>query len=297
MIAANLIAIVATLVTATAFVIIRIAVQVVPPLTIGFLRVGLAGLILGLLVACLRGLKRPHLSDWRSFLGLGLSGGLFIALGNSLGLRWTEASRAGLMTATIPVWSALLSRALGEERLSPRQYLGVAVSFGGVAFLLVDRGLRYQGWSRALVGDLLIVLSSLSMAAWAILSRRAYRRYHPVVVAWMTQLVGALLLGPFVFILERPLDVRWAPKTVALVLAIGVSVAIMSVAWNVSLKRLTPTSSLIYMNLVQPSVLLLSAFVLHEAIDRGLIASMVVVTIGVVLVNVRRSPSVGVPPR
>jgi EamA-like transporter family len=45
----------------------------------------------------------------------------------NVGLRYTEASRGAVMLATMPIWSALLGRIVGE-RLARTQVVGVALS-------------------------------------------------------------------------------------------------------------------------------------------------------------------------
>jgi EamA-like transporter family len=49
----------------------------------------------------------------------------------NVGLRYTEASRGAVMLATMPIWSALLGRGVGE-RLTRLRVVGLALSADGV---------------------------------------------------------------------------------------------------------------------------------------------------------------------
>lgn len=91
------------------------------------------------------------------------------------GMALTTPEHSAIINACIPVWTLLLAAAFGQERLSPRKVLAVAVALLGVACLLrVDELVATgQGLSREqALGDVLTWLNGVAFALHLILMRR-----------------------------------------------------------------------------------------------------------------------------
>lgn len=126
-------------------VAVRVAVRDVPPVSLAVLRFGLGGLLLAgiLLVVAPRSL-RARWERLPRFALLGLVLFVLFPLTFNVGLRYTEASRGAVMLATMPIWSALLGRAVGE-RLTRLQFAGVALSVVGIGVAFVEPGRAVRG--------------------------------------------------------------------------------------------------------------------------------------------------------
>src|SRR4051795_7767334 len=71
--------------------------------------------------------------DWRVLWALGLTGGgLHLAL-QWLGLHYTTATSGILYLSTSPIFILLMAAPLAAERIGLRQWVGVLISFSGVA--------------------------------------------------------------------------------------------------------------------------------------------------------------------
>jgi drug/metabolite transporter (DMT)-like permease len=126
----------------------RVAVGNIPPLSLAFLRFGQGGLILLIFLLILRpGLLRVKLNDLPYLALLGAVLFTIFPITFNVGLKYTEASRGALMLATLPLWSAWLARLAKSEHLTLRQVGGIILTLSGVTFVLVDRGLTWQGGS------------------------------------------------------------------------------------------------------------------------------------------------------
>jgi drug/metabolite transporter (DMT)-like permease len=118
------------------YLMIRVAVRELAPVTLVFLRTGLAALLLVPLAARRREL-RPLLARWRPLLA-------YTAI--EVALPWFLLSRAetkltssltGLLIAAVPLVGALIVSLSGErERLGGRRWLGLLVGLGGVAAIV-----------------------------------------------------------------------------------------------------------------------------------------------------------------
>jgi len=266
----------------------RVAVQSVPPLSLAVMRYAQGGLILGV---CLLLLARSQLRVRRQdLLTLTVLGTLLFAafpLLFNAGLRLTEASRGSLMLATVPVWSALLARLSGQERLVTRQIIGLVLATGGVAVAVAERGLDWQGHGAALVGDGLILMAALCGAAYGVLVKRISGRYSALTVTTYAMLIGALVLLPAALgegLATAVVDLDG--QTLMLVLFLGVlGGAVLWYLYGFALSTLTPTQAAVYVNLNPLAAMILATVLLGERVTGPMLLGFAMVLAGVVLMN------------
>jgi len=299
--AANAGLILAAILAGASVVATRVAVQSVPPLSLAVMRYAQGGLILGL---CLLLLARSQLRVRRQdLLTLTLLGTLLFAAFPFLfnaGLRLTEASRGSLMLATVPVWSALLARLSGQERLVTRQIIGLALATGGVVVAMAERGLDWQEHGAALVGDGLILVAALCGAAYGVLVKRISGRYSALTVTAYAMLIGTLVLLPAALAEGLPAAVvDLDGQTLMLVLFLGVlGGAVVWYLYGFALSKLTPTQAAVYVNLNPLSAMILATILLGELVTGPMLLGFAMVLAGVVLMNVnwpKRVPVATVP--
>jgi drug/metabolite transporter (DMT)-like permease len=285
--AANCAAFVAAALFGSSVVVVRVAVQEVPPLSLAVLRFGQGGLLLVLLLLVTRGQLRI---EWRDLPLLALLGAILftvfpVTFNGSL--RLIEASRGALILATIPLWSALLSRATRSERLVFRQVVGVLLSLAGVGLVLAADGLDWDGGLEGLLGDALMLVTALCGAAYGVLAQRAFARYNALTVITFAMVLGTLLLLPAALV-EDPVGViqRLDGRTVALLVILGVfGGALASFLWTFALTRLTPTQVAVYINLNPLVAAVLGAALLAERLTIIFTVGFGAVLLGVLLVN------------
>ena len=268
-------------------VAVRVAVRDVPPISLAVLRMGQGGLLLaGVLLVVAPGLLRARWERLRLFALLGLV--LFAAfpLTFNIGLRYTEASRGAVMLATMPIWSALLGRIVGE-RLVRRQVVGVGLSVAGIALAFVEPGRAFGGDPMRLVGDALLLLTGLLGAIYGLVAKRILAVDSPATVTTYAMLFGTLVLLPAAIaegMLPAIRELDW--RLVGLIVFLGVlGGAVAFLLWTAALTRLTPTQVAVYVNL-NPVVAALLAILLLGERRSGLFAlGFVAVVTGVLLVN------------
>ena len=118
------------------YLMIRVAVRELAPVTLVFLRTGVAALLLTPFAA-LRGDLRPVLRRWRPLL-------VYTAI--EVAVPWVLLARAetrltssltGLLIAAVPLVGAVVVAVTGDrERQGGRRWLGLLVGIGGVAALV-----------------------------------------------------------------------------------------------------------------------------------------------------------------
>ena len=178
------------------------------PLTFVFVRFTLLSAV-AVAVLFVRGLRggrawRIRRRDIPYLILSGLSGYGIYQLFYIEGLAHTTVFATALMAATVPLWSALILAALRIERVAPLQWLGIAVSLGGVTWFLlsaasqpseVTLGHRLTPADMLLGGALSLGAAAL-FAVYGIVNKRLAPYYSPPELMCYTLLVGTLALAP-----------------------------------------------------------------------------------------------------
>lgn len=166
---------VAALFFGATFVVIKEAIESLPPFSFVGWRFSISALAL-LLLAWPKGSR-----IWKD----GLLAGSLLFAGFALqtwGLSLTSASNSGLITGLYVVFTPLLAAAVSRRKLGPWTIGGAALAFVGLALLTIGDGFQLQ------TGDLLTVGCAAAFAGHiVVLSHVAYR--HPVIPFAAVQLL------------------------------------------------------------------------------------------------------------
>jgi drug/metabolite transporter (DMT)-like permease len=142
---------------------------------------------------------RKDLSDdsqVRSRIVAGVPPGLALAAGylaQTAGLKYTTASKAGLLTGLFVVLTPLLVFLLWRRAPDAATIVAVAGALAGTA-MLVGPGVTARGSQEAL-GDALEVLTALAFSIHILLLARFAPGRNPAVLAWVQMLVAAIIFS------------------------------------------------------------------------------------------------------
>ena len=167
-----------------------------------------------------------------------------------LSLRYTEVANTAIINALSPVVTGVLAAAFIGERLGRRSYAGVAVACAGVLALLCDGDLASLLAREFNRGDLLMLLSVLCWAVYALLVKTLLERYSSYTLTLYATLFGVLILLA-VAALEHPLDQIRAMSRASLHAVLYMGAAASGLAYllyNLSIGAIaaTRTSSFVY---------------------------------------------------
>lgn len=237
------------------FLSIKVAVVVVPPLTLGLARFVVASAILPLLALALREKLRVALRDipllaLGGFIGVTL---YFICENN--GILLLSASEASLVVGTIPVVTMLAERIVLGTRLPGRSYLGALLSFVGVGLIV----LRSPGASSSPLGFLYMAGAALAWVVYAFVTQPLTGRYGRITVTFWQSLFG--MIGFIPFALSETKSWTLPGATVVLhVLYLGIFCSALGYWFYVtSLDVLGPGAASMFINLI-PVVSVVAAF-------------------------------------
>jgi len=272
----------------------RVVHDMVPPLTLNFLRWLLAFLIL---LPLAHGVLRRGSSLWPHWRRYALLGLLGIGLYNALQYQALQTSmpiNVTLVGSSMPVWMLAVGALFFGARVTSQQLLGAAFSMAGVLTVL-SRG----QWSELLAlrlvpGDLYMLLATI---AWAFYSWLLVKTSEP------TQLRGdwaAFLMAQLVFGLgwsgllagsewaSGRTAIDWGWPLVAALVFIAVGPAVVAYrCWGIGVQRAGPAVAGFFSNLTPLFAALLSAAFLGQA-PHAYHAAAFALIVGGILVSSRR---------
>lgn len=133
------------------------------------------------------------------FIGHSLHVGLV-----TYGIHWSTAFSSAVILACGPVFTLLILRFKGVERLKSAQIGGVALALVGVLLFLSDKLLG--GHWRAGGGDLVLLMAASLFSYYTVAAKPVMQRHGPVLTMGYATLLGGLplLLVTLPFALEVP---------------------------------------------------------------------------------------------
>ncbi|MDX1530298.1 MAG: DMT family transporter [Rhodothermales bacterium] len=278
------------------FPIIKVALAPMPPFVVNAIRFTFSAIALGGVFWWQQrrsavSFWEPLRARWWTILGLAFLGYVVYQLGFIVGVDLTSAGSAALILASVPIWTAIISRVLGLERLAPAGWLGLLVSLGGTVLVITSGRADFTG--DTLEGNLLMLGAAVLWALYTTLSR-------PVLDSGISAsglaFFGILVSLPALYGLGFvALDgVEWAEVDLkvwgALLFSGAGSTGVAYWFWNVAVKQVGPSQASAWSNLV-PVVALVSGLVLlGEPVTRFQVLGGALILAGLYILRRARKP-------
>jgi drug/metabolite transporter (DMT)-like permease len=224
--------------------------------------------------------------DWLGLAALGLAGQCLYQYLFVGGLAATSVSNAALILAFTPVIIAMVSAAIGEERVTAMHWLGALLSLGGI-YLVVGRGMSVSGSS--LRGDLTMFAAVCCWAIYTMGSRPLMIRHSPVAVSGLSMAIGTAFYLPAVASHIRA--VKWgavsAGTWVAAVYSALFALCVSYTIWYAAVREIGSARTSAYSNIVPIVAMAAAVIFLGEPLDPRKVAGTAAVLVGVALTRVR----------
>jgi len=265
----------------------KIALQTFPAVLLYGLRISTAG---ALMLPVYFWDRRRHRPSWTlrdlplmvviGIFGVSLNQFLFV-----LGLSRTSVAHTAIFANLSPFLVVLLAAASGLEKISPRKFVGIAVSLAGVILLrVVDARSRGEAtfW-----GDFITFLGSLAFAIFTVLGKPTAKRHGSIAINTVAYVGGALLMAPVTVwqAVHFPMaTVPWPAWVSVFYMALGPSV-ICYLIYYYALAHMEASRLSAFNYLLPPMATLLGVWMLGEHVTLGAVLSAAVIFGGIYMVE------------
>lgn len=273
----------------------RLVHDLVPPMTLNFLRWLLALGILLPLAGPVFGRDSGLWRHWRRYALLGLLGvGMYNAL-QYLALQTSTPINVTLVAAGMPVWMMATGWLFFGASVSRKQVIGAVLSIGGVLVVLARGEWHHLMELRLVAGDLFMILATI---AWSLYSWLLIRTSEPAELKsnWASFLVaqvgfgvawsGLFAAGEWAF---TDAVIHWNGTLLAALVYVAIGPAIIAFrCWGAGVQQAGPAIGAFFSNLTPLFAALMSSAFLGEAphIYHGMAFVLIV---GGIVVSSRRA--------
>lgn len=270
-------------------VLTRLIIHQTDPLSLSFLRYGIAAMVLlGIMVAG-RGIVRMTRGDTMviSLLGVFMYAAFPYCMARAL--EDTTAARGALLFAVMPLITIVLGAMFRIERLTVLRIAAIVVAIAGVATALGEHDAAIV--PHALRGDGFMFLAILSASTFNVFSKRFLIRYGSAPVMGWAMLVGVSILFFLALAFGKPfsgsLDFDLQGWIIVFLLAVPGG-ALMLFLWGRALQLITPTQAAITVGLNPLTAILLGAWLLSEPVTANVLIGFVMIVAAIVLANLKK---------
>lgn len=202
------------------------------------------------------------------------------------GLKTIPASRGALLAALNPTIVMLLSAFFYKEKITARKLIGILVSLAGVV-IVISRGRVTELISSLETGDLFMLGCPVTWAMYTLAARPALKHTTPLQASTWASLSGCLMLLMFSSTEPYPVEI---PVKVWLALSyLGIIGTVVAFVWYYDgIKKIGPTRTSIFNNLVPVFAVIFSVLILREEVSWYTWVGGAMVIGGVLFVNLRR---------
>ncbi len=275
----------------TTFLAIRIGVETIPPFILAGIRNLISGSIIFLFLLFQKKLEPISLRQFgRAFL-LAI---LMIVLANGLTTfseKYITSGLASLISTLSPFFVLVLNLVLGNEKLSIKTTLGIALGMLGI-FLIYQNSLTDLLNPNYRTGVFALLLAVLSWAIGTIITKKGSTNSLSMLMNVSLQMLiaGVVLTASQFYFTHEISTVNWSLNSILSMVYLAIFGSVVGyVAYNYLISQMpsTKVSVLSYVNLVV--ALFLGWLILDEIITARILVAATLIICGVVIVNYKKA--------
>lgn len=178
------------------YVVSKVVLEVIPAMSLVWLRYLVAAVALYLLGRWQGVSFRIGKKEWPLVAGVGIIGYFLSIWAQFAGTAASSAHLGAVITSTVPVFVVLLAWVILHEPLSVRKLLAVAVATLGMLIIV--------GWpggetgENLFWGEMLLILAAVTWAWMSIMVKQIPRRYSTLAITFWGSLLALVCSFPFV---------------------------------------------------------------------------------------------------
>lgn len=275
----------AVVIWGASFIATKIALEEIAPLTIIFLRLILASILLFILAVYSKKSFAIDLKNHGEIFILALIAAFHLWI-QVTGMQFTTAANTGWIIGTAPIFMAIVDFVVFRESLSPIRIFGILLAFFGL-LMLISKGDFSSIDLLSNQGDFLILASAFTWSIYSAVNKKISLSYSPLLTILFLFLMMAIIISPFSIssaVVQSVISLSAKGWFAILFLGIFCS-GVAYVLWAQALKEMdsVKVGAFLYF---EPFVTVFAAWImLKEKITFTMILSGIMISVGVLLVN------------
>jgi drug/metabolite transporter (DMT)-like permease len=265
------------------FIWFKEANKIFYPLTIVFIRLVFAAIIMTIFLFATGKFVKIKKRDRRLFLMLAVFEPFLYFIGESFGLTYVSATVCSVLISTIPVFATLGAWLIFKEKLKTINYAGIIVSFLGVLVFILrtDGSLNFN-----IKGLGFLMLAVLTAVGYNLTLSRLVGNYSPVFIVGVQNIIGTILFLPLFLILDAHhfFSSEYTPGMFKPIIELAVFASCGAfILFAFSVKKMGITRANVFSNCIPVFTAVFSFVLLDEKLSVQNILGMSVVIAGLVM--------------
>jgi len=265
------------------YVVVKVVVDIVPPLELVWLRYVIALIALLMIGVITKQSWRVAKRDWLLIMLIGLIGNTISIVTQEVGTMLSSAQMGAIITSTTPAFMVLFARIILKEKITAKKAISIVLATFGVCVIVGNAQIDTSNQ----LGGVSLIIAALTWSLMSVLVKRVPGHYSQIVVTSYSILVAIAFLTPFTIGGLAKLDFQaiMQPSIWGGLLYLGViSTACGFLLWNRGLQKLNASSGGLFF-FFQPIVgTFLGWLLLGEQIGLSFWMGTSLIFIGVLLV-------------
>ena len=271
-----------TLLWASAFPATRYILEFYSPESVMVLRFTTASITL-IIVGIIKKIRLPKLKDMPWFLASGLSGVFLYSYLFNTGSQEVVAGVSSFIIASAPVFTLLLSRIFLKEKIKLISWIGVVVSFCGLAAVTLSQVTEFAFNFYVF----LIICCAVLFGFFNIIVRAITKKYTALEATTYTVIVGTLAIFIFIPHLVREMPTTTLPVNLLAILMGLFPSALGFLSWSYALATAKKTAHVTVFAYLIPFISMLIAYLwLGETLTIYALIGGIIIIMGMVLTNI-----------
>jgi drug/metabolite transporter (DMT)-like permease len=268
------------------FTVVKIAVRYIPEFPFNSLRLLVAAAAFLVTLAVREGMPRLTRAEWWRIVQLGIVGQVIYQLCFLGAVARTSVANSALIFAFTPIVVAMLTAALGHERIPLTRWIGAVISLAGI-YLVVGAA---RGPAATLFGDALAAGAMFCWAVYTVGARPMLATRSAVLVTGYTMTVGSLLYLPLAWRGLREMEWSGVPPGAwtALVLSALLALYVSYMIWYTAVQQIGSTRTSMYSNVTPLVAMAVAYFYLGEPITTVKFIGATAVILGLAVTKLER---------
>lgn len=268
------------------FISTKVVLNEMPPVSIAFFRQIIATGTLLVWALSARNFVKPTLKELLAIAVTGFFGIVLYFIFENFGLQYTTAANASMIVAAVPVFTYFTEAVFFKLKITWKMFFCLFLSVIGVYFIISIGG-RLDFSTASFKGNILVIGAMICWVIYVILNGRLTQKFSSVHLILLQSAASILLFIPFI-VPEIP---QWKQLTsIALfnLFYLGVFCSAFSYFFYVyGVKRIGPTMSAAFLNLIPVVTVSAGFLILHEKIAPFQILGMVLVILSLYILNLQ----------